>query len=253
MTPTCLTLIDDPRLYRMFNTVLVAAGIGTEVASTAAEALRMMESRKFEAAVIDCNLVKDAVHVIAGLRRTPSSQRAVIIALTGPGCSIQEAFGRGATFVLDPPVSPERASRILRSSFGLIVREWRRYRREPLNIPVAVTVNGSRLPKAMAVDISEGGLGLQLEAPLPAGTAVELRFSLTEGGLPLLGVGEVAWSKTDGRAGVRFVQLQPISARQLQDWLAQAVDRLVIGRGHSAPAVQASESLVFQNGVSTVQ
>lgn len=121
-----------------------------------------------------------------------------------------------------------QATTTLRSNPGARL-ERRRQVRHPLRGSATVRLRGPAVSStpSRVVDLSEDGIGveaataLQLERTL----ALDLEFD----GQHLRLIGQVAWSDSSGRAGVRFFSLDQKALQQIQQWLflnavAQATD-----------------------------
>ena len=110
------------------------------------------------------------------------------------------------------------ATTALRSNLGSRL-ERRRQVRHPLRGLASVRLRGPALSSSPSkvVDLSEDGIGveatttLQLERTL----ALDLEFD----GEHLRLIGQVAWSDSSGRAGVRFFSLDQKALQQIQQWL----------------------------------
>jgi hypothetical protein len=84
---------------------------------------------------------------------------------------------------------------------------------------VELRVNGGRR-LASARDLARGGIGLAVQGDaLALRDAVTCEFALPGISLPLELEGAVAWS-ADGRAGVRFVRVDPGLAELLENHVA---------------------------------
>jgi putative methionine-R-sulfoxide reductase with GAF domain len=69
------------------------------------------------------------------------------------------------------------------------------------------------------IDISEDGVAIQCHAPLENGQRVNLCLDLTECSDHIYTTGQVIWSNTGGRTGLRFAELRPLSLLRLREWL----------------------------------
>src|ERR1700730_8668748 len=167
------------------------------VSSSAAERLRQ---EKFEACVL--NLAPGAEAVMESARSSPSNSRLVLYGLGG---SAQEAmrysrFGINAMF--QEPLERPAALKLVRATHMLVLHEFRRYARIPIMTEVTVvSPDGHRLT-ASSVEVSSGGMSLTSSEDMPAGTSVEISFSLLT--LPRVNVrGVVTWRKAKS-FGVHF-------------------------------------------------
>jgi hypothetical protein len=68
-------------------------------------------------------------------------------------------------------------------------------------------------------NISHSGLGLQVVAAMRPQQQVHVRFELNHPRLRVETQGEVLWSTRSGQCGIRFVDLPPKTARQIDEWI----------------------------------
>jgi c-di-GMP-binding flagellar brake protein YcgR len=101
------------------------------------------------------------------------------------------------------------------------MQQRRTFRRTDFNGWVEVTTSRQR-SRGTANDLSVGGVGVLMPAPLPAATtAVTSEFALPGISLPLALEGVVAWSDPGrGRFGVRFERVDPGLAELLASYVA---------------------------------
>lgn len=77
---------------------------------------------------------------------------------------------------------------------------------------------GNLVKNGQAIDISEKGMSLLVDAPIPKGTQLEISFNLVTaegGGLPLKAIGEVKYCyprepKKIYRIGIEFTQIDQV-------------------------------------------
>ncbi len=69
------------------------------------------------------------------------------------------------------------------------------------------------------LDISEDGVAIQCHRPLENGQRVNLCLDLAECSDHIYTTGQVIWSNADGRTGLRFSELRPLSLLRLREWL----------------------------------
>src|SRR5216110_1830918 len=79
--------------------------------------------------------------------------RAVADILNGKRTNTQEAFGMGANFVLQKPISTLNASRCFHAALNFMLKERRRYFRQPVKMQVKVVLEGKTL-NATSTNIS---------------------------------------------------------------------------------------------------
>jgi len=68
-------------------------------------------------------------------------------------------------------------------------------------------------------NLSESGVAIQAVSPVQENQEVQLRFELLNPRTRVEATGRVAWTDTNGQAGVEFMAGAPRSRRQLREWL----------------------------------
>jgi len=239
MTLESLLLSRDPELVRVIRPTLQKLAIDVEICSEVRAATEILIADKFDAVIVDCDDLKGGLEILQGLRNTPSNRNSVTFAiLNGKRTTTQEAFGLGANFVLQKPISLLNAARCFNAAVGFMVRERRRYFRQPVRMPVKVTL-GEKLLKAMGTNISEGGIALHLREALPKGARPRLQFTLPSIHLSIEVEAEVAWADIQGRVGLRFHNLAARSQEVLESWLNQQMEAELPGAQERIAAADA--------------
>ena len=224
MTLDSLLLSQDADLVRVVRPTLEKLSIDVEICHEARAATNILISEKFDAVIVDCDDLKGGLEVLQGLRSTPSNKNSVTFAiLNGKKTTTQDAFGMGANFVLQKPISALNASRCFHAALNFMVRERRRYFRQPVKMQVKVVFEGKTL-NATSTNISEGGIALMLHEALPKGAKPHLDFTLPETNLQMSVEAEVAWADAKSRAGFRFHNVPKSSQEQLERWLDQRME-----------------------------
>ena len=139
----------------------------------------------------------------------------------------------GANFVLQKPISGLNASRCFHAALNFMLKERRRYFREPVKMTVQVVQEGKTLV-ATSTNISEGGIALMLNQALPKGAAPLLKFSLPNSNLHMEVESEVAWSNMKGLAGFRSTSPQ----ERLERWLDERMEQEFPGAKERLAAVE---------------
>jgi len=83
-----------------------------------------------------------------------------------------------------------------------------------LNAAIADTPDLSEI-----LDISEDGMSIQTSSPLEVERNLNLSLDLSETNASILTAGQVVWSESSGRAGIRFARLSEKSRQRLKEWL----------------------------------
>lgn len=69
-------------------------------------------------------------------------------------------------------------------------------------------------------DISDQGIGLQVVAAVRPQQQLRVRFELCRPRLRVETRGEVTWATRSGQCGIRFLELSPKTARQINEWIS---------------------------------
>ena len=219
MTLESLLLSQDSELVRVIRPTLEKLSIDVEVCHDLRAGSEILISDKFDAVIVDCDDLSGGLAVLQGLRNTPSNKNSVAFAiLNGKRTTTQEAFGMGANFVLQKPISSLNASRCFHAALNFMLKERRRYFRQPVTMDVKVVLEGKTLA-ATSTNISEGGIALLLREALPKGGTPTLKFSLPESSIQIEVEAEVAWANFKGLAGLRFHTMPKTAQAQLEEWL----------------------------------
>src|SRR5215469_16258974 len=219
MTLESLLLSQDPELSRVIRPTLEQLSIDVEVCHDARAGSNILISDKFDAVIVDCDDLSGGLALLQGLRNTPSNKSSVAFAvLNGKRTTTQEAFRMGANFVLQKPISSLNASRCFHAALNFMLKERRRYFRQPVKTDVKVVLEGKTLT-ATSTNISEGGIALLLREALPKGATPILKFSLPDSRVKVEVESEVAWANFKGLAGLRFHNVPKSAQAQLEEWL----------------------------------
>jgi CheY-like chemotaxis protein len=219
MTLDSLLLSTDGEVVRVLRPTLEKLSIDVEICREAKKATEILIAEKFDAVIVDCDDLRGGVEVLQGLRGTPSNKNSVTFALlNGKKTTTQEAFAMGVNFVLQKPISPLNASRCFNAALNFMVRERRRYFRQPVKMMVKV-IAGDKELKGTSTDISEGGIALLLHHALPKDATPRLQFTLPDSKIPIEIETEVAWANLKGGIGLRFRNVPKSSQEVLDQWL----------------------------------
>src|SRR6202158_6536251 len=178
MTLESLLLSRDAEVVRVLRPTLEKLSIDVEICQEAKMASEILIAEKFDAVIVDCDDLQGGLEVLQGLRATPSNKNSVTFAiLNGKKTTTQDAFGMGANFVLQKPISALNASRCFHAALNFMIKERRRYFRQPVKMLVKVVLEEKTL-NATSTNLSEGGIALMLRGAIPKGSAPRLQFSL---------------------------------------------------------------------------
>src|ERR1700724_2826830 len=225
MTLESLLLSGDRDVESVLRPTLEKLAIEVEICREARSGSEILLSEKFDAVIVDCDDLKGGLALLEWLRATPSNRSCVSFAiLNGKKTTTQQAFGMGANFVLQKPISALNATRCFNAALNFMIRERRRYFRQPVKMLVKVVLEGKIL-NATSTNISEGGIALMLREALPKGSSPRLNFSLPGKDIHLEVEAEVAWVDVKGLAGFRFHDVPKIAQEQLELWLDEQMEQ----------------------------
>jgi hypothetical protein len=126
----------------------------------------------------------------------------------------------GSVFRFDKPISVDQAVRVLSSARNQILDGRLRYHRHAIDAQVLVIAQKTQV-RANISNLSQGGIGIHGNLPHDLAGRVVVKFVLPRKSGSLRIPGEIVWTKPEGRAGIRFVEMSPDTHRDLQLWLEQ--------------------------------
>jgi len=242
MTLESLILSEDPELVRVIRPTLEKLSIDVEICHEARAGADILITDKFDAVIVDCDDLTGGLAVLQGLRSTPSNKNSVAFAvLNGKRTTMQDAFGMGANFVLQKPISTLNASRCFHAALNFMIKERRRYFRQPVKMQVKVIYEGKTL-NATSTNISEGGIAVMLREAPPKGAAPHLKFSIPNSNIHMEVEAEVAWVDVKGLAGFRFQNVPESSKAELEQWLDDQIEQEFPGTKERLAAAETETS-----------
>jgi CheY-like chemotaxis protein len=219
MALTSLVVCADASAVQVLSRILSDLGIEVEQSNESSAALARLNAQAFDAVLIDCQDEAAALDLITRARKQPANQTTLVIALVDTSNDVREVFARAANFVLYKPISLERATHSLRVARGLMRRERRRNQRVALHSDASIAYANIEDAPATLLDLSEEGIAIQSQRPLPPKCKVYFQFSLPGRVSDIRLSGEVMWQDSTGRVGIRFADVPQSSRKALTDWL----------------------------------
>jgi DNA-binding NtrC family response regulator len=213
-----LLFLQDQEALRVARQVFDSANILCQVGTSPEQAIELLNKRRFDAVVVDCDDLQGGKQVLSQLRNSPSSKRAMAFAIINGVTTVREAFDLGANFVLDKPLTTDRFNRTLRAAQGLMKREQRRYFRNVLESEATVSLADGKELRGRILNLSEGGMAVKVIVQSQATTSIRVRFFLP-GGLRIEAKAEITWLKENQAVGLRFSHMDSKMQRDLEQWL----------------------------------
>jgi len=225
-----LVISRDAALVAVLRPALEKISVNLEVCGEPRTANDLMAKRKFDAVIIDCDDLQNGADMLKALRQSNSNARSVAFAVVNGKTTTQEAFTRGANFVLQKPLTPLHAARCFNAALNFMVRERRRYFRHRLDMPLRISLPGNQEVTATATNLSEGGMAIRVLAKLPKDSKAQFRFTLPNTNTSLELKGQVAWADGAGQVGIRFIEVPQSSQYELDKWLTDRMQNEMPGR-----------------------
>jgi DNA-binding response OmpR family regulator len=216
----CLLLTQDRDVVDVVKPALVGAGIVPQLIPNPEDALESLRTSHFDGVVIDYAGISESMDLISQIRNGRSNCHSVILAIVDGRTNPNTILQRGANFVLQKPVSKDLIASYARIALVFLNREFRRYLRYSIDLPVTVTTQAKTV-QAKAVNVSEQGLGLELAEAAELKGQVHVRFVIPGSARTVIDAkAEIAWIK-NSKAGIRFVAMGPQIATSFHAWLDQ--------------------------------
>ena len=105
------------------------------------------------------------------------------------------------------------------AKLGVISEDQQKFFRASVNVSVTLKNAQGKELLVQAINLSTGGMGLDVVND-PAGFAglVDVSFLLPDSEIVMQAKGRLVWAEAGGRAGLRFVVIEPALFEQLQHW-----------------------------------
>lgn len=183
---------------------------------TSEAAREYLERKKIDGIFVDMQLA-GAMQLIEAVRKGPSNSKAAIFACVQAARETTGALNAGANFVLRAPLSVEAVALHITIAKELMLQERRRYFRHPVNFPMTLKHRETE-QQARITNLSEGGMAIHGAKDLRRGESMEFWFDL-DFAAAISGKGLVAWTNSEGAAGILFQALHGMGRGHLGAWL----------------------------------
>lgn len=217
MTWNSLLLARDAETLALLQPVLAELDVTVEAASAAQAALMQLGLGRYDLVVCDCDATEES-YLLPSVRQASGNNRLVVIAIVNETAAMQAAFNQGANFVLCKPLARDMARRTARAAVCVLHRLARRFPRRTVHSLALVSIDGTP-DKAILMQLSEGGMGVQALGPMEVSRSLALRFQLPGTSFSVEATGEIAWADPSGRIGIRFAELSDAARERVRDWV----------------------------------
>jgi hypothetical protein len=147
-----------------------------------------------------------------------------MIAISDNYAATAAAFKNGSNFVITTPITVSSINQHLRTAYGLILQEHRRYFRCPVDVPVTLRCSGMTEARAHVVNISEGGLAIVTTALVKPGIEARVELTLPGHESPFAAESTVCWCR-EGHMGLQFISLSEETRAELGEWLSRSLEK----------------------------
>lgn len=183
---------------------------------TAEAARDCLNRRKIDGVFVDLD-VSGALGIMESIRKGTSNSKVVIFACVAHTRDYTQALSAGANFLLRKPLNEDSIELHITIAKELLERERRRYFRHAVNLS-AVLKDGEVEQHARLTNLSEGGMAVRATKPLRHSAVLDFQFDLPPG-RTISGKGQVAWTNTEGMAGITLQIFDASGRDHLESWL----------------------------------
>jgi PilZ domain-containing protein len=219
---TALLLSEDALTVTLLTQCLEELAISTDVCICNADFVGVLNQKKIEAVIVDSPRADTSARFLDIVRSSRSNRSAVTFAIHGRGQNFSSC--ERANFLFESPLSKEAIRKTLKVSFGLIVRERRRYFRCPISTVATLRSDEFGSIRCEVINISEGGMALNAPVKLSLKLSADVGFEIPNQLSRQIVKSEVVWSDDHGRVGIRFLSQTALQRVELQGWLARQLE-----------------------------
>lgn len=224
---TALVMTADSLLSDQFFRAFHEVDVKVITTGRVRESIELIHGRKFEAFVLDTAIDTPFLDLLSEVRSSPSNSTSVVVAVAPPGPLWEKARKAGANFMLEQPPTADAIGRTLRASYGMIVRESRRYFRHCVKLPIMIWSSVTGEIEGQTVNISEEGMAVRLPYSLAVDTELLIRFKLPTFNKEVVSRAKIARTAANGLVGVRFTEMPKEAKGQLHEWLSRRLEEQV--------------------------
>jgi len=196
--------------------ILSGLHIDVEVEAQAEKAWDKLAKTKVDAVILDCD-TEGSRNFLDKLHAGLPNSAPVLIASGSRGKN--QLASTGASFVVEKPISVERAVHTISAARNMILNGRLSYHRQCLNLPATVALKSGKRIKVQLINLSRGGTRIRAQKDLPTGETLKLKFALPGTNSTIGVTGSVAWTDKEAGAGIRFLEVKETAKRDLQLWL----------------------------------
>lgn len=220
MPSRVLVVDDDAATCELIQEVLHSVDIDSLALTHSGQAVTSLAREKFDAVFLDVHMpAPDGIELTRKIRSGGLNISTPILMITGEDdrALLGRAFEAGANFFLYKPIVRHDILRLLRATKDSIEHERRRFRRIKVSCKVVVA-SGDRQLKGTTLDMSIGGMFVQVSDVLPLGSVVQAKVDVRSGP-PLSLAARVLRVAGEDCMGMQFEGLTLHQSKGLQEFL----------------------------------
>lgn len=204
----------------LVNRVCRELGVELTHCTTAQTALEKFGLQRFHGVIVDDQDGASAASLLTDIQATENGKKALIVALAKTDAALEAVFGAGTHLVIYKPLTHDRLRNGLRAIRILMGRRQQRVSaRIKVDITASLTVNNADNFPVKILDISEGGVAIALQRPLPNVKALKLSFALPGEQSRINTDAELVWKDVRGNVGVEFVNNDAAFNEVVSRWM----------------------------------
>jgi ActR/RegA family two-component response regulator len=192
-------------------------GAKFDLVPTAEAAREFLVRKRIDGLFVDMQ-VPGALELIEAVRKGSSNGKAAIFACIQSAAQTTATLNAGANFVLRAPLSVDGVSLHITIAKDIMMQERRRFFRHPVSLALSLK-DGEGEQRGRIINLSEGGMAVRAARALNQWSVIQFGFELSLG-VEINGKGQVAWTSSEGMAGILFQTLQGMGRGHLGAWLA---------------------------------
>jgi DNA-binding response OmpR family regulator len=216
-----LVVDDDPATCELICEILRSAEFVATSETDSAKAAELLKRKKYHAVFLDMRMPPpDGVELARQVRASRVNTSTVIVMITGEQdrTVMTRAFEAGVALFLFKPVERNKLLRLIRAAEGSIERERRRFTRVRFHCRVSIESKNERAD-GVTLDLSLGGMLVQVQQVFPADTRVRVTLELEAGKRPWRSDARVVRTVPTDCMGIQFENPGAKESKRLQDLL----------------------------------
>ena len=215
-----LVVTSDPWLVTSFTDASRELGMEVQTSAGIAGVPAELNRSKYEAVLVDFDVVLNPIEIVTAVRQSPSHRNAVIFAVATEASDRRQALANGASLLFERPLDAKEIRRVLHGAYDLMVRECRRYFRCAAEIPVLlIRTRSGEDCRCTTMNVSSSGVALKAPSPLDPGEEIQLILLLQGIDVMVRAIGTVIWDDKHGKTGISFKCASLQHQTELDSWL----------------------------------